>query len=207
MPTPIYHFTHVNNLVSILAQGLLSNNVLKQGDISYTDVAHRSVQDRRATKSVSCGPGGVLHDYVPFYFAPRSPMLFTISKGNVEGYSQGQEPLIYISSTAQAVKAAALPFVFTDGHGIMAITKFFDDLIDLREIDWAVMARRYWKDTPEDNERCRRRQAEFLIHGCFPWNLTREIGVMNFARETQVRRIIKISPHQPQIRVHSEWYY
>lgn len=207
LPTPIYHFTNISNLASIINRGLLSNNLLKQSGISYTDVAYQTVQKRRATKSVPCGSGGVLHDYAPFYFAPRSPMLYTINQGNVTNYPQGQKPLIYISSTAQAVEAAGLSFVFTDGHGIMAFTEFFDNLADLEKIDWAVMASRYWADTPEDGDRCRRRQAEFLIHGYFPWTLTSEIYVMNAKIQAQVQQILQNSLHQPQVTVRPEWYY
>lgn len=207
LPTPIYHFTHIKNLASILAQGLLSNNALQQGCISYIDVAYQSVQDRRATKSVPCGFGGVLHDYAPFYFAPRSPMLYTIHRGNVKSYPQGQGPLIYISSTAQAVKAAGLSFVFTDGHGIIEFTEFFDDLVNLRKIDWAVMASWYWADTAEDGDRCRRRQAEFLVHSCFPWTLTSEISVINSTMQARVHQILQNSLHQPQVIVRPEWYY
>ncbi|MBZ8182847.1 DUF4433 domain-containing protein [Oscillatoria salina IIICB1] len=85
MPTPIYHITHVNNLSSILnSSGLIAFNQLKQQRANYTDIAHQTIQDRRARKQVPCGAGGVLHDYVPFYFAPRSPMLYTINRGNVQ---------------------------------------------------------------------------------------------------------------------------
>ncbi len=67
----------------------------------YTSIAHQNIQDRRAYTQVPCGPRGWLHDYVPFYFGVRSPMLFTISRGNVEGYDRDQEDVIYLVSTAQ----------------------------------------------------------------------------------------------------------
>lgn len=78
MPIPIYHITHIDNLTSILnLGGLMANSRLRRQRINYLDIAHERIQDRRARTSVPCGAGGVLHDYVPFYFAPRSPMLFT----------------------------------------------------------------------------------------------------------------------------------
>jgi len=81
---------------------------------------------------------GTLHDYVPFYFAPRSPMLFTISRGNVPTCSN-QEPVVHLVTNIQAVQAAGLPFVFTDGHGIMQLTSFFEDLAQLDHVDWTIM--------------------------------------------------------------------
>lgn len=136
MPTRIYHITHIDNLPSILnSGGLIANSSLRSQQNNYVDIAHEGIQNRRAITRVPCGVYGVLHDYVPFYFAPRSPMLFTIHKGNVEGYKQGQEPVIHLVSTAEAIEAAAIAFAFTDGHGIIGYTQFFDDLDDLDMVD------------------------------------------------------------------------
>lgn len=208
MPTPIYHITHINNLTSILnSGGLIANGVLQRQRIYYVDIAHESIQGRRSRTLVPCGAGGVLHDYVPFYFAPRSPMLFTIHKGNVEGYEQGQELVIYLVSTAESIGAAALNFAFTDGHGIMNYTQFFDNLNDLNKIDWTIMREQYWRDTTDDNDRKRRRQAEFLVHQFCPWTLITEIGVINSTIQAQVRQILQNYNHQPTVTVYGNWYY
>ena len=61
----------------------MSHNQLRDRETNYTNIAYESIQDRRSIKSVPCGVGGSLHDYVPFYFAPRSPMLYTIHRGNL----------------------------------------------------------------------------------------------------------------------------
>ena len=208
IPTPIYHITHVGNLAAILvAGGLKSYTVLRQAGASHTNIAHESIQDRRAKKRVPCGPGGTLHAYVPFYFAPRPPMLYTLHRGNVTGYTEGQEPIIHMVSTAQDVVDCGLRFVFTNGHGIMILTDFFDDLSALHQIDWKLMRSRYWADTGADQDRCRRRQAEFLVHQFFPWNLVKEIGVMNDQIGAKVRVIIANVAYQPLVRVRRGWYY
>lgn len=160
MPIPIYHITHIDNLESILSEGgLLAYNVMLETQTNYTNIAYENIQDRRATIRVPCGGGGVLHDYVPFYFAPRSPMLYTINRGNVKSYTQGQSTVIHLVSYVENIEVAGLSFVFTDGHAVMAFTDFFDDLNYLSAIDWDVMESRYWNDTNEDNDRKRRRQA------------------------------------------------
>jgi hypothetical protein len=208
MPTSIYHITHINNLTSILnSGGLIANSRLRQERINYLDIAHESIQDRRARTPVPCGAGGVLHDYVPFYFARRSPMLFTIHKGNVEGYNQGQESVIYLVSTAEAIEAMALAFAFTDGHGIIGYTQFSDDLEDLDMVDWDIMEAKYWNNTADDNDRRRRRQAEFLVHRFCPWTLITQIGVINTTIQAQVQRILQNVKYQPPVRVNPNWYY
>ncbi len=55
------------------------------------------------------GPSGTLDDHVPFYFAPRSPMLYSIHGGYVEGYVVGQRSVIHLVSSAEAVSAAGVP--------------------------------------------------------------------------------------------------
>jgi len=73
----------------------------------HVSIAYQDIQERRSKIIVSCGPGGTLHDYVPFQFAPRSPMLYTINRGNVPGYLEGQKPLLHLVATIETVKEAA----------------------------------------------------------------------------------------------------
>lgn len=207
-PTPIYHITPIDNLRLILeAGGMWAKRVLDQEDTGYTSMAHLTIQDRRAHTPVPCEPGGILHDYVPFYFAPRSPMLYTISRGNVAGFSGGQGSVVHIVSTAQAVRNAGPRFVFTDGHGIMAFTEFFVDLADLDKVDWDIMSADQWADTDDDTDRKRRRQAEFLVHEQFPVNLIQEIGVMNQTKKNETAAALAEFDLTIPVVIRPGWYY
>lgn len=145
---------------------------------------------------------------MPFYFAPRSPMLYAIYRGAVEGYTGGQSEVVHLISSAEAVRDAGLAWVFTDGHAEMApLTEFYDDLRDLDKIDWPLMNARYWHDTDDDPDRKRRRQAEFLVHNFFPWELVSGIGVCDHSAELTVRKAVGNAAHEPELRVAREWYY
>lgn len=208
MPTCIYHITHINNLVSILRSGgLIANSRLRYGGINYLDMAHDSIQERRARTPVPCSVGGFLHDYVPFYFAPRSPMLYTIDRGNVEGYAEGQTPVIHLVCEVDTIEAQGLAFAFTDGHAVMAYSDFYDDLKSLALIDWDLMDSRYWFDTADDPNRKCRRQAEFLIHQFCPWSLISKIGVINNQIQTQVHQILQNSNCSIPVEIRRDWYY
>lgn len=208
IPTPVYHLTHVDNLTSIIQSGgCLSFNEKHNQGIGHIDIAYETIQDRRARTFVPCSPGGCLHDYVPFYFAPRPPMLYAINGGYVEGYEEGQEPLVHLVTAAQDIENGGCKWVFTDGHATMAFTEFFEDLDDLDEVDWDVMTSRYWNDTPTLPDRKRRRQAEFLIKDFCPWELFSEICVINARIESRVKRILEYSTHQPTVLIHRDWYY
>ncbi len=212
MPTSIYHMTHIRNLESIIdAGGLMAKNMLDQKQIGYADIAHQGIQDRRATVRVPYGAKGVLHDYIPFYFAPCSPMLYAIKMGNVAGYQEGQNSIIYFVCEAESVSSTEIEFAFTDGHAIMGYSSFYNDLNFLsNQIDWDVMNTNYWADTDEDGDRKRRRQAEFLIHEFFPWHLIREIGVINSqmkGEREKLKNYYKMLTTTPPVKVYSNWYY
>jgi len=79
-PTPIFHITAIDNLRSIAkASALLSKRLMVATGLVCADIAYQQIQGRRALKAIPIAPRGTLHDYVPFYFAPRSPMLMTIN--------------------------------------------------------------------------------------------------------------------------------
>lgn len=208
IPTPIYHITHIKNLEKILeAEGLKSITLIKRDNVEYINIAHQNIQDRRATTPVPLSPFGNLHDYVPFYFAPRSPMLYAIYRGNVEGYEEGQEPVIYLKTHVQEAVNAGLKCLFTDGHAIMIISNFYDKLDELQNVDWEIMNSKYWNDTPMDSDRKRRRQAEFLVYEFFPWSVIQEIGVMNRRMQEKVQKILsRFGVHKP-VFIKREWYY
>src|SRR5262245_53921500 len=207
IPTPIYHITHVDNLGRILSVRKLSCCAhLRTSSIVYRDVANAEIQGRRESTPVRAGPGGMLHDYVPFYFAPRSPMLYKIHKDQAL-YADGQRAMIPLVAIVQHVYPSR-PCVFTDGHAIMALSEFFEDLAALDRVDWPVMAGRYWNDTQEAPDRKRRRQAEFLIHKELPWALITEIGVADQRIAAQVSAVLTGGEsHRPAVSVRPDWYF
>jgi ssDNA thymidine ADP-ribosyltransferase, DarT len=208
IPTDIFHITPVSNLTSILnAGGLYAKNKHQQMGVSYTNIAYQNIQHLRAVTQVPYGAKGNLHDYVPFYFAPRSPMLHSNHQGKVKGYHHGQKSIVHLVSQAQSIQQASCRFVFTDGHGTMRLTQFFDDLKDLDKIDWDVMRAKYWNNCDEDMDRSRRRQAEFLVHQFLPWDLITQIGVINSEMKIQVEQILQGSPHRPTVAIRRAWYY
>lgn len=78
-PSHIFRMTHKNNIDIFLEDGYLfapNHTSQPQFSISYTEINHR-----RETMVLS--NGRQLHDYVPFYFSPLTPMAYTISQGNL----------------------------------------------------------------------------------------------------------------------------
>lgn len=205
---PIYHITHVDNVFDILSSGrLLSNDRLVDNKVKYINLAHHNIQDRRKETLVPCGMKGNLHDYIPFYFAPRSPMLYAIHKGMLDGYSGSQNEVVYWVTRINKVVEHKLPFVFTDGHGTMAMTSFYDHTHDLEKVDWDVMKSRYWNDTEDDPDRKRRRQAEFLIHQACPISSLLGIVVKTDKTLEKVKALIESAKLELEVIEKPNWYF
>lgn len=189
--------------------GLHAANHTPNDGLPYRTIHNVEIQGQRHIRNIPCGPGGTLHDYVPFYFGYLSPMLLQLKTGQVAGYAEGQEPLVFLKSTVQAVAQAGLRFVFSDGHGIAAYTHWFDDTARLVDVDWSMVYQRYWRDEVGDMDRQRRKQAEFLIHQSCPWTLIQEIGVLNQQTKARVEEVLRgfDLALRPVVNIHVGWYY
>lgn len=203
---PIMHFTHVRHLPSIVRDGVLADSVV--GDRLVHEVGDRDIKAQRRKHRVTCGPGGHPCDYAPFYFGPRSPMLFRIGRGSVPQYRDGQDPLVYLVTTIGDVVRAGLPWVFSDGNCGALLTRYYDDLALLdTTVDWPLLEQTMWNSTAADPNRPTRRAAEFLVHRALPWNLVRRLVVRNAATARAVRAVITDAPHRPTVVVRPGWYY
>lgn len=204
----IYHITHIRNLPLILQYGCLwCDNEKAARQLNPVGIAHEHIKRRRAARNVPSSHGGTLADYVPFYFAPRSPMLYTIHRGNVEDYREGQGPVLHLVSSTERVIENGLPFTFTNGHAEMLTSSFFEDPTDLDKVDWQIMKATFWNDTSDDGTRKWRRQAEFLVYNHFPVKFIAGIGVFSKQVADSVKQILAETGHQIQVAERRNWYY
>lgn len=203
----IFHLTHGRNLHGILAAGGLWSPNHMPAELRPQSIAHEGIQDRRARKVVPAGPGGVLHDYVPFYFGERSPMLYANHMGFVAGNPDGQRPLVHLVSTVERVVAQGLEWVFTDGHAVMDYTWFFDDLAALDEVDWAAVQARRWANTAQDPDLKRRKQAEFLVFRFVPVATLAAVLVCDNEVADAVRKILATAGSALPVVVEPGCYY
>jgi hypothetical protein len=209
-PTPIYRFIHMDNLEVYLRRGgAHAPNHTPNDGLVFRTIHNEDIQAERRTRQIPCGPRGVIHDYVSFYFGYHSPMLLQLKTGQVPGFDEGQEPLVHLVSTAQEIGERGARFVFSDGHGIAAYTSWYHDLADLDKVDWPTVGLRYWKSTIDDMDRKRRKQAEFLVYRFCDWTLINEIGVINAKMKAIVEEILRRFPaqNQPVVTVRRGWYY
>jgi ssDNA thymidine ADP-ribosyltransferase, DarT len=141
--------------------------VCRQQQITGVEIGYDHIKRRRARRVVPCGGRGTLADYVPFYFAPRSPMLYAITRGQVSAEAARTDQIVYLVSSTQSLRRAGLTVVASNRHAELDYAELSDldgDLDHDGFVDWPLMTAKYWNNTPDDPDRKERRQAECLVH-------------------------------------------
>jgi len=208
----IYHITHVGNLTSIIDLGYIESDArrVKQGNgqvsIGMTEIKRR----RHHEITIACHPGTTVGEYVPFYFCPRSIMLYIIHMGNhpdIAHYRKGQVPIIHLQVDLEtAVNWAyrqGVRWAFSDRNAGSYLADFYSSLDELDKIDWeAVRSTDFRNPVVKEGK-----QAEFLMHDTCPWHLVEKIGVLDEQRRSQVTVILRKARHKPVVSIESAWYY
>ncbi len=207
----IYHITHGKNLAAILASNCLwsdSEIILRGGPdtaIGISDIKRR----RLSELAVPCHPGTKVGEFVPFYFCPRSVMLYILHKQNHPNltYRGGQRPILHMEADLHDVVAWAesqgRPWAFTDRNAGSSYFQTSRHLAELSQLDWEHIANDDFRN-PVVKEA---KQAEFLVYRSFPWTLIRSIGVFDELIAQRVREILAAARHRPDVHVERAWYY
>ncbi len=205
----IYHIAHIDRLASIVADGFLwcDAEVIRRGLLG-TNIGMSQIKQRRLRRTLGSYPDLCVGDCVPFYFCPRSVMLYLIHQGNHSelDYRGGQEPILHFEAKLRVAVAWADKYqrkwVFTLSNAGSADFEERCDLAQLDEINWTAVQARDWQRCKEE------KQAEFLIEHSFPWHLMDRIGVFDDTIRQQVLEILKKARgYWPSVEVRRDWYY
>lgn len=213
MPAPadpkIFHIVHLDRLQSIIADGglLCDASVAERAPVGTTigmnDIKRRRLTELRLNSHRDLYVGAC----VPFYFCPRSVMLYVISQANHPqlSYRGGQDPIVHLEADLRATVAWAeeqdLRWAFTLSN---AGARYFEDRSDLGQldkIDWDAVEAADWRLCKEG------KQAEFLIERRFPWELVSRIGVRLRRVCYQTEAVLEAAAHRPPVEIRPAWYY
>ena len=208
----IYHITHINNLSAIITDGyLFSDAEIKRQKLTVGEaIGMDAIKTRRLEElTLKSRTGLYVGECVPFYFCPRSIMLYMMYMGNSPDikYRGGQASIVHLvvdlHKTVTWTEKKRLRWAFTTSNAGARYFEDYADLRDLERIDWQAVQTNQWSDRDIKEKK----QAEFLVERHFPWELVEKIGVYSFSQQEQVRRIIGLQANSPQIKIHPEWYY
>ena len=198
----LYHIVHVDRLSSIVEAGQLwSDAEVTHRRLPGTAIGNNNIKQRRRKNVLRSHPGLHVGDCVPFYFCPRSVMLYVIHKET----DHGQDPIVHLESDLRQTVAWAdrrqIRWAFTHSN---AGAWYFEDRCDLakiHEIDWQAVGASDWRQCQEG------KQAEFLIERCLPWCLVSRIGVRTIQTSGIASAAIQAAAHRPPVEIRRDWYY
>jgi hypothetical protein len=146
-------------------------------DPNFISIGKPSLIERRSRKPVEVPPGGTLADYVPFYFAPRTPMLGDIHLGRGGVSKRGDDEIMFLVSSLPDLRKNAVPFVFTDRHAVTRLARFSCSADHLKEwLPWAEFRAKNFRRDPDNLDAFDRYQAEALAHRHVPLDAIQAIA-------------------------------
>lgn len=207
----IYHIVHVDRLQSIIEDGFIwcDAEIVRQPRPGTT-IGLSGIKRRRLYElKLASHPELFVGDCAPFYFCPRSVMLYIIYRGNDEelSYRDGQEKVVHLEAdlgrTVSWASEQGLRWAFTLSN---AGSRYFEDrcsLEQLSEINWEAVIARQWSPREIKDGK----QAEFLVENRFPWHLIERVGTHSERVRSLVTRAMAGADYKPPVMRIPEWYY
>ena len=207
----IYHITHVDNLPGIAGCGFLWSDAERIARGAACEVVGMSgIKQRRLTElEVGCHRGTKVGEYVPFYFCPRSIMLYILHMRNHPelSYRGGQTPMVHLEADLHTVVRWAdregVRWAFSDRNAGTFLAAHYNRVQDLDRVNWDAVEAADFRDALVKEGK----QAEFLVYGAFPWRLVSAVGVCEDAVARHVVNGLRNSAHRPPVRVEPGWYF
>lgn len=159
----IWRIIHRDNLPWVLQYGLHSGNSAQRAP-NWVSIGNAELIDKRARHPLPMPPGGLLNDYVPFYFTPFSVMMRNIRSGRGGVQLRHKDEIMILVSSLHHIARQGLPFLFTDMHAYYAWATYYDDLVHLNKVDWKLLQARDFRRDKNDPAKFERYQAEALVH-------------------------------------------
>ena len=154
-PKYFYYFSFLDNLESIISNGILSKNEITKKKINTKSFADVDVQNYRKDKDffITGSQRKNLHDLVPLYLNSKTPTLY--ARKDI------QNQLFFLSiNSKKLITDMNINFAFTDGNATNQITKSYWKLDNLKNLNWEIINGLSWNDK-QDGKRIR--NSEFLI--------------------------------------------
>lgn len=172
----MHYITHIDNIASMLSQGIFSHQQVIDNNIPYTPIYDEEIVSRR--KDILAPDGTPIWTFVNFYFQPRNPMLYRVTMKNSEniailGVDKKilKDPGVFVS-TGNAASDESVILKAEDG---------------LPLVESKIIKKEYW--SPEDGSK-RKIMAECLVKDSVPSEYIRNIYVKTKESVEQIKTLI-----------------
>ena len=167
----------------------------------------------RSQKSLASFHDLTVGDCVPFYFCPRSVLLYknwmagrSRSTGASTPENQGGEDKVVhlvadLGAVVKHADANSVRWLFTNVNATMKIAQEFTDISQLHQIDWNAIHAHDWRRKMDF------KSAEFLVEKRFPVGLVEGIGVKLQSVKQRVELMLRQRGLSNPVSVDKRWYY
>ncbi len=177
----LYHFTHLNNLESILREAAIHSKS-KYSSIELPpiySIANHAIQGRRSVMPVTCAAPKTVHDYVPLYFCTMSPMIL----GLIKRKAVDQQQIVYFEFKIDLLLDGGVVFTDSAANGSNP-PQFYSSISDLDRLDWTEIDSIKWKSTNPQ-----KRMAEVLYPDSLQLQKVSQIVVWNESARRYIEKI------------------
>ncbi len=181
--TDAFYLAPLDNLDSILTNGVLPQAEVNRQGLVHSDISEHTVQVRRDHRDLRSGGTSShgLHDFVPLYFARRTPMSFVRQDHNSD--------LCILVINVAKVCLAADELLFSNGNAGAHNSEIFSNPAELEEnLPLQIIKAPYWTDFPDGR---RRRCAELLVRPSVPIQAIRIIEIAGGRNQERVKAAIR----------------
>lgn len=198
-----FRMVHIDNIRYIVENGFVHKDS-PYASPDYVSIGDISVIESRAKQQYK---GTNLDDCIPFYFGPRSPMLYVIQHGYNGVTQHNAEDIVYCAISLKEIYESDVRCFFSDGHALDRMTTFYpkSELGNINNIiKYDDVFTQYWNNrTPFDDSK-RKKEAELLVRDELPPEYIKGFVVYNGkAKET----LVDIGISENKIVIRQDFYY
>lgn len=203
----LFRITHVANLPWLLRHGLHTAHG-QVADPNFTAIGNPDLIDKRTRHVVLPPPGGVLSDYVPFYFTPKSPMLLNIKTGHKGITKRPNDDIAVLVSSCRHMAGQGVTMLYTDRHAYTRTAQWSADAGDLATlIDWSILRRHDFARDDAYPDKMDRYQAEALAHRHVPRDALLGIGCADDRSRPAIEQVVQASGATLKVVSRPGWYF
>lgn len=120
-----------------------------------------------------------------------------------------QREIVYLCCRVTELAIDKFQWCFTNANAAEKISKFYNDLKQLDKLDWkSIQTTDFRLDNADgDEDRIRKKHAEFLVKGKVPAKKIGGIAVLNNTVKEQVETIVSMCKLAIEIKVKPNFYF
>jgi len=192
----LYYITHIDNITSILNNGILSHNKIKSKRIEHEQIYDPAIQEIRKNKRLPNGKR--LHDYANLYFNPRNAMMYKRKDIHRE--------ICILIVDSKILNATDV--VISDKNASSGYVRFYSPN-ELDELNEELIFAKDWR---HDNqiEQWRRKSAvcaEVLVPNFVPSSFINGVYVSCHETAIKVKQLLSASPLKNRVLVNNDLFF